>query len=349
MNDLSGFTLEQDMNSPRLDSDRPAFTLIELLVTIAIISVLIALLLPAVQQAREAARRSTCANNLKQIGIALHNYHDTHNTLPCGYISQQEFYGASERNQFGWGSLILPQLEQAALYDKLNPSKMIWNDDGDVPGIIDTNQDVAETPLPIYRCPSEAGPDKFDRTCNSVAGPIQASSNYAAVEGITRMQLPCWTSLPSTTPPAIQSLLHPEPVGCKPPTGPFFVNSHVRFGDVKDGLSQTIGIGEVTNRLRTQICICCPDMPYGGTSWAGVFVTYRSEMVLANTSDEFFDTNNDGRTLGFSSDHPQIANFLFLDGSVHPMSRSIDNRKTSPYGVFQQLSTISDGEVIGEF
>src|SRR4051812_6730319 len=90
------------------------FTLIELLVVIAIIAVLIALLLPAVQQAREAARRSQCKNNLKQIGLALHNYHDTANTLPPGWIGDPT--GSNAGNRWGWGTMILPYLDQAPLY-----------------------------------------------------------------------------------------------------------------------------------------------------------------------------------------------------------------------------------------
>ena len=99
------------------------FTLIELLVVIAIIAVLIALLLPAVQQAREAARRSQCKNNLKQLGLALHNYHDVHNTLPYGYWSREGTVGVT-KNRDSWFQRILPFVDQVALfnsYEKLNP------------------------------------------------------------------------------------------------------------------------------------------------------------------------------------------------------------------------------------
>ncbi len=92
-------------------STRRGFTLIELLVVIAIIAILIALLLPAVQQAREAARRSSCKNNLKQIGVALHNYHDTFRSFPCGAMN----LGGNNREGWGWAALILPQMDQAAL------------------------------------------------------------------------------------------------------------------------------------------------------------------------------------------------------------------------------------------
>ena len=107
----------------RRSSSRSGFTLIELLVVIAIIAILIALLLPAVQQAREAARRSECKNKLKQIGLALHNYHETSGAFPSGWIGvdrasgNQDFEG---HNGFGWGVMILPQLDQAPLFKKFN-------------------------------------------------------------------------------------------------------------------------------------------------------------------------------------------------------------------------------------
>src|SRR6188474_2683919 len=104
--------------SPRYVSLRRAFTLVELLVVIAIIGVLVALLLPAVQAAREAARRMSCSNNLKQLSLALHNYEDTHKTLPPAGI---------DSNQMSWTVLLLPYMEQKPLYDQFNFNKGAWN------------------------------------------------------------------------------------------------------------------------------------------------------------------------------------------------------------------------------
>ncbi len=122
---------------------RSAFTLIELLVVIAIIAILIALLLPAVQQAREAARRSSCKSNLKQMGIALHNYHDTHGLLPFGIIDD---------NSHGWGSMLLPALEQGNLYEDLDTNQAAT-----------INCDAAEdTVLSVFSCPSSTQPDNWN-------------------------------------------------------------------------------------------------------------------------------------------------------------------------------------------
>ncbi len=124
---------------------RAGFTLIELLVVIAIIAILIALLLPAVQQAREAARRSTCKNNLKQIGLALHNYHDTHKIFPPGYIVS----ASASNGGLGWGAFLLPFLDQANLYSNLPTNT------GAKPN---NNADRGGAVLPAFMCPSDASP-----------------------------------------------------------------------------------------------------------------------------------------------------------------------------------------------
>ena len=168
------------------------FTLIEVLVVIAIMAILIALLLPAIQAAREAARRTQCRNNLKQIGIALHNYQESHKVFPPGYVCQQHFLGSSQQNQWGWAAFILPHMDQKDLYDKIDFENFVWNDIGDTSTAIETNQDAAEQLVASYRCPSDTAPERVDRTCPGNPKANYGISSYTACSGIRLMHLPCW-------------------------------------------------------------------------------------------------------------------------------------------------------------
>src|SRR5262245_45950852 len=145
------------MKGRSMRSRRPAFTLIELLVVIAIIAVLIALLLPAVQQAREAARRTQCKNNLKQIGLAYHNYHDTHNCLPPqgetnGFVDSASM-NVTPKPVWGWSTYVLPFIDQAPLFNQLNPGPT------SLTAAVQSNTlyPLVQTMLPVYRCPSDTG------------------------------------------------------------------------------------------------------------------------------------------------------------------------------------------------
>lgn len=155
------------------------FTLIELLVVIAIIAVLVALLLPAVQQAREAARRSQCRNNLKQFGIALHNYHDTHQTFPMAVANYTCAAGTPNylaNRLWGWGTYVLPFMENSALYDQLNPNGCSNPMPGN--GFTINGERLLQTPLPAFVCPSDTGDD-----INVFLGSF-SKSNYVLSEDI---------------------------------------------------------------------------------------------------------------------------------------------------------------------
>src|SRR3954466_3819445 len=185
-----------------------AFTLIELLVVIAIIGVLVALLLPAVQRAREAARRVSCTNNLKQVGIALHQYHDSRGCLPMGYVWQTDYV----RGGFGWGSMILPGVEQTPLFNAANFSLPLWNG---------ANTTVATSAIGFYLCPSdETSPGRFLERDNF----RYAKSSYVASFGPGSMD---------DNPDDRRGL--------------FSRNSSTRFADVTDGLSQTLAASERHN------------------------------------------------------------------------------------------------------
>ncbi len=152
---------------------RRGFTLIELLVVIAIIALLIALLLPAVQQAREAARRTQCRNHLRQIGIALHNYHDAHATLPPGSMVLSTLYPI--QSGFGWGTFILPQLEQATVYNKL---------DFNVGNTLGVNGPIIGQSLAVFRCPTDPAPERIIANVPTVGTVPIAHGNYVGVQSV---------------------------------------------------------------------------------------------------------------------------------------------------------------------
>ena len=154
------------------------FTLIELLVVIAIIGVLVGLLLPAVQQAREAARRMTCVNNLKQSGLAMHGYYDSNRQLPSGYVSPGVASTDSSTSEtakgYAWGLLLLPYIEQSSLFDSIDQT-------GEAVGTL--NEAIAaEANLGGYRCPSDSAPASF--SVNNGSGTVDLpTSNYVATLG----------------------------------------------------------------------------------------------------------------------------------------------------------------------
>ncbi|MDQ3331057.1 MAG: DUF1559 domain-containing protein, partial [Planctomycetota bacterium] len=163
---------------------RLGFTLIELLVVIAIIAVLIALLLPAVQQAREAARRSQCLNNLKQIGLALHNYHDTHLAFPPGWIGADQVTGAHDvegMNGFGWGTMVLPYVEQNNLYQQFRFPLSIVDDVVGPP----TNKSLLATKIPVFECPSDPHENTWEIEPEGGGAPIATLgvANYVGLFG----------------------------------------------------------------------------------------------------------------------------------------------------------------------
>ena len=198
----------------RAPGARPAgFTLIELLVVIAIIGVLVALLLPAVQMAREAARRTQCTNNLKQIGIALHGYHDVHNTFPSGGWIAIPTQPQTRNMNMGWSAAVLPWLEQRALYDSLNLS-VVYDDPA--------NSTATYTVLQVYFCPSEPRKtfwsrypgDQFDH----------ADADYGGMYGERGLSSPTVTN--------------------NPPRGPMIFNRPIPLAAITDGASQTLQVGE---------------------------------------------------------------------------------------------------------
>jgi prepilin-type N-terminal cleavage/methylation domain-containing protein/prepilin-type processing-associated H-X9-DG protein len=263
-------------------STRLAFTLIELLVVIAIIGVLIGLLLPAVQKVRAAANRIKCANNLKQMGLAMHNYVGTLECFPPAYQA------AGTNGGWGWGTFILPYMEQQALCNALNPMNNAFGQ-GTNPGTPDAN---TQLPLSLYRCPADTGPALNSQKFNF------ATSSYRAVVG---------TSYPG------------DPyVPLTDYGGIMFQNSRTRMSDILDGTSNTLLIGE---------CLLLDDGTKNGAIWAGmagsVGTTEYVSSVMWWLDVPPYNVNGTG-IQAFSSGHPGGANFVFADGSVRFFPDSAD-------------------------
>jgi prepilin-type N-terminal cleavage/methylation domain-containing protein/prepilin-type processing-associated H-X9-DG protein len=333
------------------------FTLIELLVVIAIIAVLIALLLPAVQAAREAARRMQCTNNLKQIGVALHNYHDAMNVFPPGYVSainplvqdpcntdQEGRSGVDTGSGWAWGSMILPQMDQGPLYNSVNFNLSV---------AYAQNNTCSTTLLSVYICPSDDGPSLIPVLGNppDPANPgtfngsqvvdTVARGNYVGMFGLGEV---CAASGP------VPGVVYPgDPLGIA--AGIFFRNSNISVAAVTDGTSNSIAVGERSHNLSY---VTWTARSING--WLGVTPPSLGGSDKFNPSPEEcwtqvlgpagledgVRTPNDpeAHVEDYWSMHPGGVNFLFTDGSVHFIKASI-----SPYA-WRGLATRNMGEII---
>ncbi len=317
---------------------RTGFSLIELLVVIAIIAVLISLLLPAVQSAREAARRMQCVNNLKQIGIALHNYHDALSILPPGYIAASKFIDGETDTAPGWSwaTMILPQLEQAPLYAAINVN---------LPVQAVANTTSTQTILNAYLCPSDqlrggtfAVTDGLGNTVATVA-----PSSYAASTGNDAAD--------------VAMGLNNDGSG----NGLFYRNSGVRLAAITDGTSQTVAImerawgmteGTWTGAIAGGFVLRGPMNPCPGSATA----TYLAPcLVLAHCHLLNTNADTDSGLDDPSSFHPTGANALFTDGSVHFLRNVTSDAGVNPDGstrytpssmVLQAFGTRAGSEVV---
>jgi len=291
-----------------------AFTLVELLVVITIIGILIALLLPAVQSAREAARRVQCQNNLKQINLALHAYMFSHGSFPSGYISASHQVDSTpdwcnkqptEMCLAPWTVLILPHLEQGNLYAKFDLSQPFTEAGGSVPA---PNGDHVQ-PLSVYNCPTNP------------AGSDSIIANYVGVQG---------GGEPSCVVQPVSGERHSYINGL------LYHNSRVTGGNVKDGLSNVLLMGETR---------------YVPNSWANsakVQAVWATPMILAGAHEQInaFSRETKGwdvSTRTFGSHHPGGCLFAVGDGSVHFVQENIDN------ALFRSLGARSDGGPVGGF
>lgn len=304
---------------------RFGFTLIELLVVIAIIAILIALLLPAVQQAREAARRTQCKNNLKQIGLALHNYHDTTNRFPPG-----GFWNATNAGvTYQQGSVlthILPYIEQSTIYNQIPfSSPPLPSRDINETVMADGRLMRIAVSVPAYICPSDTAGSNYNGR--------STVQNYAGSKGASNAGSPAGGN-PAGSPPCADAYLSfAKPAGgANGVAGPFHRNNRCdNMRDIVDGLSNTIFFGEVRPE-------CSNHMRQGwlasnnGQGMASTLYPINLNTCNASATSGCNWINNWTNEFGFRSRHVGGAQFLLGDGAVRFISENIDHESYNRLG-----------------
>ncbi|MCC6507922.1 MAG: DUF1559 domain-containing protein [Pirellulaceae bacterium] len=316
------------------------FTLVELLVVIAIIGVLVGLLLPAVQSAREAARRMQCSNNLKQIGLALHNYATTHKRLPPGVVQQQAdpqfVVGGTAANttnnteSWGWGAFLLPYIEQGPLYDQAGIGR------GALLQSVATT--FALTPISTYRCPSDTAPAVRANVGFTVRFGPWATSNYKGNCshggcGISGSNGLFWRAN--------------APGEGGTPSG-------LSLAAIVDGTSNTIAVGEIAwiRQLSTGV-----QLRHQAAVWAGCMQGQQGNCVddvfaSGRAAINHVVNNSDQLAESFSSLHTGGAQFVLADGSVHFLSQNVDYVTNGPSNssavdsAYERLLARDDGQTV---
>jgi prepilin-type N-terminal cleavage/methylation domain-containing protein len=296
--------------------NRDAFTLVELLVVIAIIGVLVGLLLPAVQAAREAARRMQCSNNLKQMGLALHNYESTYRTFPPGCVSRALGPWPGGANDPvpeagpGWSlfAMMLPQLEQPGLYETINFTRPIADP---------VNRAARSTIVKEYQCPSDvwSGPVTAWPTTLGI-NDLASTSYIASLGGGNPADAPRYTAL------------HEE----QPFNGMFHRNTAIRHSDILDGASNTIAMGERASMftpngwagvIPTAQTVFSPEVAARRGQVVGATVRPAITMVAIHVRSGGPNAPT-GSPGGYWSPHTGGCLFLLMDGSTHTISTNVD-------------------------
>jgi prepilin-type N-terminal cleavage/methylation domain-containing protein/prepilin-type processing-associated H-X9-DG protein len=308
---------------------RSAFTLIELLVVVAIIGILIALILPAVQAAREAARRAQCANNLKQIGLALHNYHSSFRVFPKGGAGIASLTNpiAQQRCSLSWGAAILGDLGESAVYESLNH---------DLQYLHPANHTAGRTRLSVYFCPSAIGLDDFKPNGDTPTAPVKfARTDYGGNWG--ERSLRCFPGTNCQNNYSDQG----DPSGQGRGVMLIGAERMISVRDIIDGTAKTIMIGEAPDGLHSIWAghknVFDQSAPLnakastasGPVRWQSCGFPFRSSPGL------FCDFGQE-----FHSYHPHGAHFLFADGSARFVDETIDVKQ------FAALLSRSGGELV---
>lgn len=290
-------------NMPRT---RRAFTVIELLVVVGMTIVFVALLLPATAKVRAEARRISCKNNLKLIGLAMHNYHEVHDTFPPGWVSTD--LAPSSGPYLGWGSFLLPYLDQPDLFNAIDfsePTPEQFRMLGNL-----SNSD----PLEVFLCPSDVTP---------VFNPLRsgfATSNYSAVFGSQ--------PLPRLLPGRMSFFWAGTPPTPSTSDGSFWANSSVTIIEMEDGATYTAIVGERCNIS-------------GSGLWTGVV---RNQFENDQVTDCSVRSRINKTYSGLSSAHAGGVNILMGDASVRFIDETIESGTVeSPDGTFQRLCSRNDG------
>ena len=295
---------------------RRGFTLVELLVVIAIIGILVALLLPAIQAARESARKTSCRNNLHQVGIALLNYESSFRTLPPGY----KYIAGLEGNALGhsWTDMVLPFMELKSMYDRIDFKKPIYDP---------VNAPVREVHIESLLCPTD-----------------DVSPTGFVEMGTERYAMACYVANFGT--PDLDEDQEQELAPNGRPWGPFYRNSKTKLKDITDGTAKTLMVGERQNGpFRTQ-GVHGVHIEYE-TTWAGAVreltdpTDDHGHMVLFQTGHTPNHADSDDRDV--SASHSGEALFLLCDGSVHSIREGIDEL------IYFALGTMSGEETVRDF
>jgi len=292
---------------------RSGLTLVELMVVSAVVSLLGAQIFPAIQQAREAARRSQCKNNLKQIGLALHNYHDTVLGFPigwCGVDLEAKQPAVLGINGFGWGSYLAPYLDQAPLYNRFNFKVRVDDED---------NVTLLATSINTWRCPSDLFNKKTWKITDDQGVPLMdlATSNYVGSFGTGELA----KCEKMTSGKVCQG------------DGLFYHNSITRMRDIEDGTSNTMAVGERIGDEKIDHL----------STWSGVVAQGTHPFARILGSSDIALGAKDRHSSDYRSAHDKGGHFLITDGSVRFVANTLDLK------IFQALTTRAGGERIGEF